>query len=58
VDGIEREQNGRLMKLPEASRACGYTADHLRVLIRSRKLADYGRPLRTARSLGRVAQEA
>lgn len=44
LDGIEREERGKLVKLSEASRACGYTADHLRVLIRSGKLIDYGRP--------------
>lgn len=44
LDEAERQQNGRLVKLCEASRACGYTADHLRVLIRAGKLADYGRP--------------
>jgi hypothetical protein len=44
LDAIEREQNRHLMKLSEASRTSGYTADHLRVLIRAGKLADYGRP--------------
>jgi len=44
LDEFERQDNGRLMKLSEASLACGYTADHLRVLIRAGKLADYGRP--------------
>ncbi len=44
LDAIEREVRGKLVKLSEASRACGYTADHLRVLIKSGKLADYGRP--------------
>jgi len=44
LDEFERQETGRLMKLSEASRACGYTADHLRVLIRAGKLADYGRP--------------
>lgn len=44
LDGIEREERGESVKLSEASRACGYTADHLRVLIRSGKLTDYGRP--------------
>ena len=44
LDEFERQENRRLMKLSEASRACGYTADHLRVLIRAGKLADYGRP--------------
>jgi hypothetical protein len=44
LDEIERQEHGRLMKLAEASRASGYTADHLRVLIRAGKLADYGRP--------------
>src|SRR5574341_1168369 len=44
LDEFERQENGPLMKLSEASRACGYTADHLRVLIRAGKLADYGRP--------------
>lgn len=44
LDAVEREQRGRLLKLSEASEACGYTADHLRVLIRAGKLTDYGRP--------------
>ena len=44
LDAIEREEKGKLVKLSEASRACGYTPDHLRVLIRSGKLTDYGRP--------------
>ncbi|MBI4543542.1 MAG: hypothetical protein HY705_10990 [Gemmatimonadetes bacterium] len=44
LDAVERQQHGRLLKLSEASRACGYTADHLRVLIRAGRLADYGRP--------------
>lgn len=44
LDAVEREETGRLMKLSDASRACGYTADHLRVLIKAGKLADYGRP--------------
>jgi len=44
LDAVEREARGKLVKLSEASRACGYTPDHLRVLIRSGKLADYGRP--------------
>jgi len=44
LDTFEREETGRLLKLSDASRICGYTADHLRVLIRSGKLADYGRP--------------
>ena len=44
LDAVEREQNGRLLKLCEASRASGYSADHLRVLIRAGKLTDYGRP--------------
>jgi len=44
LDALERERDRRLLKLSEASRACGYTADHLRVLIRAGKLTDYGRP--------------
>jgi len=44
LDAVEREQRGKLLKLSEASRACGYTADHLRVLIKAGKLTDYGRP--------------
>lgn len=40
----ERHHNGRLLKLAEASRRCGYSADHLRVLIRTGKLTDHGRP--------------
>jgi hypothetical protein len=44
LDAVEREQRGRLLKLSEASGACGYTADRLRVLIRAGKLTDYGRP--------------
>jgi hypothetical protein len=44
LDAVEREARGKLLKLSEASRACGYTPDHLRVLIRSGKLTDYGRP--------------
>jgi hypothetical protein len=44
LDAVEREARGKLVKLAEASRACGYTPDHLRVLIRSGKLTDYGRP--------------
>ena len=44
LDAVEREARGELVKLSEASRACGYTPDHLRVLIRSGKLTDYGRP--------------
>jgi hypothetical protein len=44
LDAIEREARGTLVKLSDASRACGYTADHLRVLIRAGKLTDYGRP--------------
>lgn len=43
LDAIEREVRGMLVNLSEASRACGYTADHLRVLIRTGKLTDYGR---------------
>jgi hypothetical protein len=43
LDAIEREVRGKLVKLSEASRACGYTPDHLRVLIRAGKLTDYGR---------------
>ncbi|HSW29418.1 MAG TPA: hypothetical protein VLH75_08065 [Longimicrobiales bacterium] len=44
LDAVEREEGARLLKLSEASEACGYTADHLRVLIRAGKLTDYGRP--------------
>ena len=44
LDKVEREQRERLLKLSGASRACGYTADHLRVLIKAGKLTDYGRP--------------
>src|SRR5688572_26570883 len=44
LDAVEREVRGKLIKLSEASRACGYTPDHLRVLIRAGKLTDYGRP--------------
>jgi hypothetical protein len=44
LDAMEREARGKLVKLSEASRACGYTADHLRVLIRAGKLTDHGRP--------------
>jgi len=44
LEGAERQQNGRLLKLSEASRLCGYSPDHLRVLIRAGKLTDYGRP--------------
>ncbi len=44
LDAVEREHNGRLLKLCEAARASGYSADHLRVLIRAGKLTDYGRP--------------
>jgi hypothetical protein len=44
LDAVEREEEGKLVKLSEASRACGYTSDHLRVLIRAGKLTDYGRP--------------
>jgi hypothetical protein len=44
LDAVEREVKGKLVKLSEASRACGYTTDHLRVLIRAGKLTDYGRP--------------
>jgi hypothetical protein len=44
LDRIEREERGKSVKLSEASRVCGYTADHLRVLIRSGKLTDHGRP--------------
>lgn len=44
LDAVEREEGSRLVKLSEASQACGYTADHLRVLIRAGKLTDYGRP--------------
>lgn len=44
LDAVEREAQGKLVKLSEASRACGYTPDHLRVLIRTGKLTDYGRP--------------
>lgn len=44
LDAVEREEGGRLLKLSEASESCGYTADHLRVLIRAGKLSDYGRP--------------
>ena len=43
LDSVERQQNGRLLKLSQASRACGYTADHLRVLMKAGKLTDYGR---------------
>jgi hypothetical protein len=43
LDELEREQHGQLLKLLEASRVCGYTSDHLRVLIRAGKLTDYGR---------------
>jgi len=43
LDAFQQEQNGRLLKLSEASRACGYTPDHLRVLIKAGKLANYGR---------------
>lgn len=44
LDAVEREQRSQLLKLSEASRACGYTADHLRVLIKAGKLIDRGRP--------------
>jgi hypothetical protein len=44
LDEVEREHHGRLLKLAEAARTCGYSADHLRVLIRAGKLNDYGRP--------------
>lgn len=43
LNAIDREAKGKLVKLSEASRACGYTADHLRVLIRAGKLTDCGR---------------
>jgi hypothetical protein len=57
LDSVEREQRGNLMKLSEASRACGYTADHLRVLIRAGKLTDYGRPHAPRVWLGELPQK-
>jgi len=44
LDRAEQQQDGRLLKLSEASRLCGYSPDHLRVLIRAGKLTDHGQP--------------
>src|SRR5690348_263501 len=44
LDAIERESNRELLKLSQAACVCGYTADHLRALIKAGKLTDYGRP--------------
>lgn len=44
LDAAERAENDRLLKLSEASRLCGYSPDHLRVLIKSGKLTNHGRP--------------
>lgn len=44
LDAAERTENGRLLKLSEASRLCGYSPDHLRVLIKAGKLTNRGRP--------------
>lgn len=44
LDAAERAETARLLKLSEASRLCGYSPDHLRVLIKAGKLSDHGRP--------------
>ncbi len=44
LDAVAREANGKLLKLSDAASACGYTADHLRTLIKAGKLTDYGQP--------------
>ncbi len=44
LDAAKRTENGRLLELSEASRLSGYSADHLRVLIKAGKLTDHGRP--------------
>jgi hypothetical protein len=44
LDAAERTEKARLLKLSEASRLCGYSPDHLRVLIKAGKLTDHGRP--------------
>ncbi len=43
LDTAERTEKARLLKLSEASRLCGYSPDHLRVLIKAGKLTDHGR---------------
>ncbi len=44
LDAASRDEAGELLKLSGAARISGYSADHLRALIRAGKLADYGRP--------------
>lgn len=44
LEGAELQLNGRLLKVSDASRLCGYSPDHLRVLIKTGKLTDHGRP--------------
>lgn len=43
LDTAERNEKARLLKLSEASRLCGYSPDHLRVLIKAGKLTNHGR---------------
>lgn len=44
LDAAERTETARFLKLSEASRLCGYSPDHLRVLIKAGKLSNHGRP--------------
>lgn len=45
VSKFEREEGDDLLTLTDAAEECGYSADHLGALVRSGKLANYGRKL-------------